>query len=146
MIDFEALNKKALESAAKALNDLWCPTCQPYSATGDAHIQYCEKSARAAITAYLAAMDDGWQPIETAPRDGKTHILAYPVLLDRAAVVIWEPASRTPPMMRVVSGENLHHDGYWRLPMSNASTPYEPTHWCPLPQPPARAALKETAT
>lgn len=78
-----------------------------------------------------------WQPIETAPKDGRTHILAYPVLLDRAGIVIWEPAARTPPMMRIVSSERHDHDGYWRVAMTpNTRAPYEPTHWQPLPQPP----------
>lgn len=79
-----------------------------------------------------------WRPIATAPRDGETHILAYPVLRDRACVVIWERPARTPPMMRA-RGEETGHFGFWRLPMSQARAPYEPTHWMPLPDGPHNA-------
>lgn len=60
-----------------------------------------------------------WQPIETAPRDG-THILAFPVLLDVACVVSWHGKG---------------HAGYWRLPMTEKVTPYQPTMWMHVPKP-----------
>lgn len=60
-----------------------------------------------------------WQSIDTAPKDG-THILAYPVLLDVACVVSW-------------SGRG--NAGYWRLPMTERVTPYQPTMWMPVPRP-----------
>lgn len=60
-----------------------------------------------------------WQPIETAPKDGKTHILAYEEGGDiyRAA---WDAESEC---WSSYCGQYV------------TVTP-EPTHWQPLPQPP----------
>jgi len=57
---------------------------------------------------------DGWQPIETAPRDG-TPVLAYwPGEAAMFGVVMWD-------------GDDWRESEYvWRYP----------THWMPLPQPP----------
>ena len=57
----------------------------------------------------------GWCPISTAPRDG-THVLVYPALFECALVVSWDCGS-------------------WRLPLSQAYVPYEPTHWMAVPEP-----------
>ena len=64
-----------------------------------------------------------------------TYILAYPVLLETACVVVWEPPVSTPPMMRA-KGENIDHSGFWRLPMTQKPTPYTLTRWQPLPAAP----------
>lgn len=79
-----------------------------------------------------------WQPIETAPKDG-THILVFPALLAYPLVATWERPARTPPMMRS-RGEETGHFGFWRVAMSPAKVPYEPTHWMPLPAPPSSPA------
>jgi hypothetical protein len=64
---------------------------------------------------------EGWQPIETAPRDGE-HVLLFGILKhDQANIGFW-------------------YDGEWwswchpRLPMGPGGNP---THWQPLPAPPA---------
>ena len=68
-----------------------------------------------------------WRPIETAPRDG-TRVLVYPAWYDaksndyRAGEAYWQRMMRKP--------------GRWATGAS--SLPYEPTHWLPLPQPPAK--------
>jgi hypothetical protein len=79
-------------------------------------------AARAALTAALS--QDGWQPIETAPRDG-TPILGYRAgipVKTRIAVIAWLPEE-------------------WRLGDSWSGsalglTMQFPTHWRPLPAPP----------
>lgn len=75
-----------------------------------------------------------WLPIATAPKDG-THILVYPALAAFPLVVSWERPARTPPMMRA-RGEETGHFGFWRVAMSQAKVPYDPTHWMPCPSPP----------
>jgi hypothetical protein len=74
-----------------------------------------EELARAAIEAML-----GWQPIETAPKDGERILVARPFATINANMV----------------GEDYWADrlqgGCWAR-----STPMaQPTHWMPLPEPP----------
>lgn len=90
----------------------------PYATLADA----CEAGAEA-----LAAMR-GWQPIETAPKDG-TDILLYPSLWDRPCDMgRWNDdiyAKRPSP--------------YWDRPFPasrGACRAATPTHWMSLPQPP----------
>lgn len=74
-----------------------------------------------------------WQDISTAPKDG-TYILGFPALAGEPLVVVWERPVDTPPMMRA-KGENIDHDGFWRMAMSMKPSPYQPTLWRPLPHP-----------
>lgn len=68
-----------------------------------------------------------WRPIETAPKDG-THILLWPGLRRPAAAVVgaWLDTRGGPCWYDLAVG---HHNGYW-----------QPTHWQPMPLPPAPAA------
>jgi hypothetical protein len=69
-----------------------------------------------------------WQPIETAPKDG-THILAVMPWLPDAKILFWAPYANE-----------------WRCPASERGPNPEgwlPTHWMPLPTPPAALALAE---
>lgn len=70
-------------------------------------------------------MNTDWQPIETAPKDG-TEILLYfrfghiengSFVKDRLGYGQWNTFYRT------------HCSSRWE-------TPYEPSHWMPLPTPP----------
>ena len=54
-----------------------------------------------------------WQPIETAPKDGR-EILGW---FGSASVIRWH-----------IGTESFWTDGFMRL--------REPTHWMPLPEPP----------
>ena len=83
-----------------------------------------------------------WQTIETAPKDG-THILVFPALLAYPLVVSWERPARTPPMMLARFGDTESSPGFWRVAMSQARVPYEPTHWMPLPSPPSAGGSDE---
>jgi hypothetical protein len=57
-----------------------------------------------------------WQPIETAPKDDETWVLAFNG--DEYAVCIW-------------TGEYWSDNEYMMRP--------QPTHWMPLPEPPKPA-------
>lgn len=63
----------------------------------------------------LLTTSDGWQPIETAPKDG-TRVLTFRVKFREAMAVAW------------FDGEE------WR-PVHGSAWP-DPTHWMPLPEPP----------
>lgn len=86
---------------------------------------------KAAFDAYEAA--SGWQPIEAAPKDG-TPILAY----ERGEVhqAAWGDAL----LARMVNGRSVPVCGW----MTRDSTAQKnPTHWRPLPTPPALSKAKE---
>lgn len=81
--------------------------------------------------------DGGWQPIETAPKDGRS-ILCY------------APGAEIPAQMQWVvfegearwadDPETFCEDSHWREYWT--SVRYEPTHWQPLPEPPALSTIK----
>lgn len=60
--------------------------------------------------------DGGWEPIETAPKDG-TEVMGYLPVAKKARVVVWR----------------LHWDQWQTVPGYNAA---KPTHWRPIPVPP----------
>lgn len=64
-----------------------------------------------------------WQPIETAPKDG-SRFLSYSS----------ERCKRCPPWASGVSV--IHWDGEWWM-LTDGSHLHSPTHWIPLPEPPA---------
>lgn len=70
----------------------------------------------------------GWQPIETAPRDG-SGIFAW-----------WGTDSKAFGIRSF--GVTLFRDGEWRDPDDEDETYGEPTHWQPLPTPPAKAEVR----
>lgn len=86
--------------------------------------------------------DDGWRPIETAPKDGTQILVACPKAV---GVVAWE---------WVIQSKGL---GWWRWQAGPVEAAYgdydpspiagkddlsgEPTHWRPLPPPPESSAV-----
>jgi hypothetical protein len=59
-----------------------------------------------------------WLPIETAPKDGSTEILAYHTGLFMGAMVLrW-------------------YDGMWREKKDGSGLKTDPDYWQPLPPPP----------
>lgn len=66
----------------------------------------------------------GWQPIETAPKDG-TYFLAFNAALEADS---WADEERH--MIVQWTGR-----GYWRIALDGQSA--HPTHWMPLPPPPS---------
>jgi hypothetical protein len=69
-----------------------------------------------------------WQPIETAPKDG-TYILVawteWPIQL----------VTRFTHYHNLDSGDVTIYPGFWQSPAGGALK--TPTHWMPLPDPPA---------
>ena len=78
----------------------------------------------ASIRTALAAAE-GWQPIETAPKDGRSVLCFVP--LDTMGV---------PFNHRVLALRYEARKSAW-LTDVYAFVPFEPTHWRPLPLPPA---------
>lgn len=62
-----------------------------------------------------------WQPIETAPKTGEEIILAH-------GNFVWIDSWQT--------DEGLENGGYWEE-CETWTTPQVPSHWMPLPEPPA---------
>ena len=75
-----------------------------------------------------------WQPIETAPKDGRFILIHVPQGLETGAVTIgayWKEEDRKAG--RFMRG---HWDGWLGMDDDVASSWCEPTHWMPLPEPP----------
>lgn len=73
----------------------------------------------------------GWQPIETAPKDGTPIILGY---IDRRGSVGARSAFW---MGDVYSGRTKKPIGAWVCPIDRVLVDQQATHWMPLPTPPA---------
>ena len=70
-------------------------------------------------------MEQGWRPIETAPRDGRTVLAYFPAQAGHAArqdviAVYWTGWG----------------GGRWETAWSGAKLNAKPSHWMPLPDPP----------
>lgn len=83
---------------------------------GDRWLFKHEQTVKAALAALAAKPADGWRDISTAPRDG-TRVL----LLDKGYVF---------------EGYRLPDTKIWKRDGAVWSQ-YKPTHWMPLPHPPA---------
>jgi hypothetical protein len=85
----------------------------------------------------------GWQPIETAPKDG-TWILCWSVTKDeepkypqRVKLWFWDQHRSRSRYTKYNPGGH----GAWsyddKILHQSSGEEYEPTHWMPLPEPPA---------
>jgi hypothetical protein len=96
----------------------------------DAHVQPCEGSLPAYVEYVRADLAPSWQPIKTAPKDG-TEI----ILLTRKGICRgkWDVVDFGEyPLDPVYKWWVNSDDVFW------FEEPYdEPTHWMPLPAPPA---------
>jgi hypothetical protein len=81
----------------------------------------------------------GWQPIETAPRDGRFVMLHVPEgQLESGTVTIgayWKSDERA-ENGRFLKG---NWDGWLGMDVDIASSWCDPTDWMPLPEPPEAA-------
>jgi len=98
------MNENQFERVKRALKDMVNETIDGY---------FSEVQAGLAAHAAIAAMEWGWQPIETAPKDG-THVW-----------VSWP---------NTIQGEAWYLDGFWHE--HEYRDDVAPTHWRPLPAPP----------
>jgi hypothetical protein len=110
-----------------AFDGLWFGDIPRY-VKGDArHGQFWWRhDLRAALAA--APPVDGWQPIETAPRD-------------ETKVLLWSDGGAVFGSWRVDKGYASKKpmwldESYDDFSCGFASVPLDPTHWMPLPQPP----------
>lgn len=84
---------------------------------------------------------DGWQPIETAPKDG-TPILIFDPTQGGPGDAAWMVDGRSAPLL---FDDRRFAIGYWRVWKNGGewmwgnrnSSRVSPTHWMPLPSPPA---------
>ncbi len=85
-------------------------------------------AARAALSAALPLMD-GWQPIETAPKDNKARLVWCPAWRN-TYIVSWVVPLDDKAKPNPDAGHWSHFGGGYR-PLTEA-----PTHWMPLPPAP----------
>lgn len=78
----------------------------------------------------MTPQGEGWQPIETAPRDGKDRI----DLFDMARGL------RAPDCYFHRKAGRWMSKHYDREGFSVLRLPFQPTHWMPLPTPPTEGA------
>lgn len=96
------------------------PDCETWDDTSDAYKKEITELATHFLTLYTVTPIDpakGWQPIETAPKDG-SHVLLYR------------------PEIQFIGYYGGDNSG-WRInaPLLPSMFPI-PTHWMPVPKPP----------
>ena len=105
-----------------------CRSCSAAGGNDDTPDMATERWNRRALLAREQAA--GWQPIETAPRDG-TRVLTYS---PTAASRWWRVT-----ILRWHQPANPEAKGFW-----TGERKVQPTHWQPLPAPPALPAKEPT--
>ena len=110
------LDDRALEAAARAIAVQW--------ALGDKDLATFTPHAlaRAAVTAYLAEAGDGWMPIETAPH-------SQMLLIANSG---WGYVDR-----QIACRRDYAESGWVDQFAQPIHVAAKPTHWRPLPAPPA---------
>lgn len=92
--------------------------------------------AAAAALRHLSARDE-WQPIETAPRDGRPLLLCRAIDAD-GAPIDWNDNPSTAGVFVQVASWREEED-WWGVYTSSIQEPllhFTPTHWRALPPPP----------
>jgi hypothetical protein len=100
---------------------------------GDNLIWEVQKSSPRVTPLFASALSAvaGWQPIETAPKDGRYFLAGN---AHGAWIAHWDPEA--------VSGYRFEHPwrsrmlNHWHMPLEGRYEP--PTHWMPLPAAPAQ--------
>jgi len=95
----------------------------------------CEVAA-SRVGAPPPASPSGWQPIETAPKDGTDVLLARK---DGVDIGSWQEAQPDGFESGVIVDPGLPEGWYGYLGFSPFDDP--PTHWMPLPVPPAERSV-----
>ncbi|TXN33942.1 hypothetical protein [Methylobacterium sp. WL19] len=112
---------------------------------------------RSALAEDTARAAEGWEPIETAPRDGTEILLgSYPQTYEgkpvpaRVTLGYWTQEEDLKVEIGDCGGEcrcpeYRFDDPYWMSSDGGFSKENPATHWCPLPAPPALPLTKEAA-
>lgn len=108
-------SRKSVEAAVDALMELPCDAGFP-------------TKARAALIAAHKAEGDGWQPIETAPKDGTRILVSYRLgvtIVRQQNATDWYEEEDTPHFVEWECDDNYYS--------SYLTSEDYPTHWRPLP-------------
>lgn len=70
---------------------------------------------------------DWWRPIETAPKDGTTILLAVPGWKLAVTGYWWDHQT-------ITNGKVVSHTQKWSYGSLYANNDVDPTHWMPLPE------------
>ena len=121
------IDEETMQEAAEAV-------CDAVRENGVSRLHH--DAVRAVLTALEAkglVIEQGWQPIETAPKDGTRVLLAV-----KPADTVDNWYGRTPPD---VDGFGLfkHLDNGWSTPGSGGWADFFFSGWRPLPEPPLAA-------
>jgi hypothetical protein len=90
---------------------------------------------------------EAWRPIETAPKDGTACVLCWGIDAE-GEPIDWTINAQTAGVFVQVASWWVDDDGAngeWMVYTDQPAEPrlhFNPTHWMPLPQPPAIAALR----
>jgi hypothetical protein len=124
------ITDEMIEAAAKAAHEAQFP--YPWVGGDGEYETDTRHEMRAALTAVLPLLQQDWQPIETAPKDG-TEILACRMHEDCLVVMgvtSWGICRSRPD--GYIAGDGLP---IWRAYDPSFLFP-TPTFWMPLPEPP----------
>ena len=126
----DGVSEAAVEAVAQLLAADWYDGCETLKDGGSLAACIdppcpCRSLARAALLLPFQRRDAGWQPIETAPKDGTRFFVASKYGVDIAgwSDTIWANAGR----------------GAWIVTHMRSDTEEaeQVTHWQPLPSPPS---------
>ena len=121
----------AMEHMANTLNNM-----DAVDEDEDAQHDAAFEAVRAAIAA-LQAEPQGWMPIETAPKDGRSMLLGYPNRAGKWRTVRgqWFSDAEIAETWEEEGAEGWYETSVECEDLPNCWS-IEPTHWMPLPTPP----------
>jgi len=108
-------------------------TCEVHPELNDTY-----DSPNEAIKAWNTRAND-WQPIDTAPKDGKVFVGFNDSKSPKYFVCIWDdysPESQAGHEYRLGVGRRGDFYSFWEFEFRSNMLKVYPTHWQPLPTPP----------
>lgn len=150
------------ETVLKAMNRAW-HLGQTYWHQADSESYSQNRKSDDTRAKFLALVDEvatllesaqpqqpaGWRPIGTAPKDGTRFIGLGPIPSDggiEARETCWRFYGEGSLAKAAFDrGEGPSGNWCWREPIHNWASSWSPTHWMPLPPPPAMTAAQDAA-